>query len=93
MKMSQAAGISHAGFFVDLNEEKWKVFLLSTPSDDPLRVTVTRITKTSSDPVIYRKGSLARIMHRFLLRSEESADLSALRHARQRPPQTYCMVR
>ncbi len=37
--------------------------------------------------------TLARIMHRFLSRSDESADLSALRHARQRPPQTYCTVR
>ncbi len=35
----------------------------------------------------------ARFMHRFLSRSDENADLSALRHARQRPPQTYCMVR
>ena len=29
--------------------------------------------------------SLARIMHRFLSRSDESADLSALRHARGHP--------
>ncbi|MEE8076474.1 MAG: hypothetical protein V3T60_12710 [Candidatus Binatia bacterium] len=30
-------------------------------------------------------------MHRFSSRSAESADLSALRHARQRPPQTYSL--
>jgi len=30
-------------------------------------------------------------MHRFLSRNDESADLSALRHARQRPPQTYSL--
>ncbi len=35
----------------------------------------------------------ARIMHRFSSRSDESADLSALRHAGLRPPQTYCTVR
>ncbi len=36
---------------------------------------------------------LARIMHRFSSRSGESAGLSALRHARPRPPQAYCRVR
>ena len=31
-------------------------------------------------------------MHRFSSRSDESADLSALRHARKRPPQTYLCI-
>ncbi len=40
--------------------------------------------------------SLARTMHRFSSRSDESADLGALRHARGhplagRPPQTYSL--
>ena len=30
-------------------------------------------------------------MHRFLSRSDESADLGALRHGRKRPPQTYSL--
>ena len=30
-------------------------------------------------------------MHRFLSRSDESDGLSALRHARQRPPQAYSL--
>ncbi len=33
-----------------------------------------------------QKVSLARIMHRFLSRSDEGADLGALRHARREAP-------
>ncbi len=39
------------------------------------------------------KFGLAGVMRRFSSRSDESADLTAFRDARQRPPQTYCTVR
>jgi len=42
---------------------------------------------------IYSEDIAFHIFLKITYRSAESAGLSALRHARLRPPQAYCMVR